>query len=260
MSVIYNQAQTIPSGVEKENQMESQYKVLDLPKDLKELDYKEVYSEKSYEEYIQNYKLGKRKKYFYKFTKRLFDIIFALVLLIVLSPVMIIATIAICIEMIFCKKSRGRIFFLQKRIGKNDKYFGCLKFRTMKKTAPNNCSAGAMGDVKNQCTKVGYFLRRFSLDEIPQLFCVLIGTMSLVGPRPLISSLAQTNEMRTRLGVLQNVKPGITGWAQVNGRDDAYYKNKAVMDAEYVKKASIWFDIKILFLTVKVVFSKKGAI
>lgn len=104
MSVIYNQAQTIPSGVEKENQMESQDKVLDLPKDLKELDYKEVYSEKSYEEYIQNYKLGKRKKYFYKFTKRLFDIIFALVLLIVLSPVMIIATIAICIEMIFLQK------------------------------------------------------------------------------------------------------------------------------------------------------------
>ncbi len=255
MSVTECQAQNISSEVN----MENLNKAPDLPKDLKGFNYRVKYSDKSYQEYIDNYQVNFKKKYFYRFIKRLFDFIFALAFLVLLSPIMIIASLAILIEMIFCKDSRGSIFFLQDRKGKDEKIFGCLKFRTMKKNCNHDCATMLMKDVKNQYTRVGAFLRRFSLDEIPQLFCVLIGTMSLVGPRPVVTSEEKLIAMRSKLKVY-SVRPGITGWAQVNGRDDVYYKNKAIMDAEYVKKASIWFDIKILFLTIKVVFSKKGVI
>lgn len=255
MGVIQIQAQEVDSVPV----MESQFVEIDLPKELNGFDYKAKYSDKSYQEYIDNYQVNTKKKFLYKFTKRLFDIIFALVMLAILSPVMVISSLAIIIEMIFNKNSRGSIFFVQKRMGKGGKVFNCLKFRTMKRHCNHDCATVLVKDVKNQYTKVGSFLRRFSLDEIPQLFCVLIGTMSLVGPRPVILAEENLNNMRAQLNVF-SVRPGITGWAQVNGRDDVYYKNKAIMDAEYVKNASVWMDLKILFLTVKVVFSKKGVI
>lgn len=255
MSVIESQAPNTTDEVKMENQQ----KVLDLPKDLQGFDYKEKYSDKSYQEYIENFQLSSKNKVFYKVVKRAFDIVFAFILLILLTPLMMLATLAICIEMIFCKQSRGSIFFLQERMGENEKPFNCLKFRTMKKNANHDCATMFLGDIKNQYTKVGRVLRRISIDEFPQLLCVLIGTMSLVGPRPVILKEEKLIAMRSKLKVY-TVKPGITGWAQVNGRDDVYYKNKAIMDAEYVKKASIWLDIKVLFLTIKVVFSKKGVV
>lgn len=239
--------------------MENEKKELDLPQDLTGFDYKEKYSDKSYCQYIENFNPNTKKRYFYRFAKRLFDFVFSLIALVVFSPIMILCSIAIIVEMVFCKESRGSIFFMQKRMGKDEKVFGCLKFRTMKKSCNHDCATMLMGDARKQYTKVGSFLRRFSIDEIPQLFCVLIGKMSLVGPRPVVLQEKKLNSMRSKLNVY-SARPGITGWAQVNGRDDVYYKNKAIMDAEYVKNASVWLDIKILFLTVKVVFSKKGVI
>lgn len=106
-------------------------------------------------------------------------------------------------------------------------------------------------------TKVGKLLRRFSLDELPQLFCCLSGKMSIIGYRPLILSEAHCNEMRARLGVFE-MRPGISGYAQVHGRDDVYYKNKAILDAYYVKHASLWLDIKLFFRTLVAVLRRDG--
>ena len=239
--------------------MENEKKELDLPRDLVGFDCKAKYSDKSYQEYIDNFKPNTKNKYFYRFFKRLFDFLFSLVFLITLSPVMILISIAILFDSIFHKDSRGSIMFKQKRMGKNGKVFNCIKFRTMKKTCPHECATLLINDVNKQVTRVGKFLRKFSLDEIPQLFCTLIGTMSIVGPRPVVLTEEKLTAMRTKLGVY-SVRPGITGYAQINGRDDVYYKNKAIMDAEYVKKASFIGDLKIIFSTVKVVFSRKGVI
>ena len=189
MGVIQIQAQEVDSVPV----MESQFVEIDLPKELNGFDYKAKYSDKSYQEYIDNYQVNTKKKFLYKFTKRLFDIIFALVMLAILSPVMVISSLAIIIEMTFNKNSRGSIFFVQKRMGKGGKVFNCLKFRTMKRHCNHDCATVLVKDVKNQYTKVGSFLRRFSLDEIPQLFCVLIGSHFPLQTNPHTLSHPQTS-------------------------------------------------------------------
>lgn len=216
-----------------------------------EFDCSIQYHDDFYEQYMQSFQQNKKRRLFYRFVKRCFDFFVSLICLILFSPVMLVVAIAIKLD------SRGPIIFKQERIGKNGKPFYCYKFRSMKISTPRDMPTSQMARPENYVTRVGWVLRKLSLDELPQLFCCLVGTMSFIGPRPLVPNEQKCHDMRTRLGVYR-VRPGISGYAQVNGRDDVYYKNKAIMDAEYVRDASLWLDFKLLFLTVAVVFKRKG--
>jgi lipopolysaccharide/colanic/teichoic acid biosynthesis glycosyltransferase len=180
----------------------------------------------------------------YRFLKRLFDFCVSLKLIILLLPVFIIIVIIIKLS------SRGAAVFKQTRAGKNGKPFTFYKFRTMKQGVdPFGASPKSGNDPR--LTKIGIFLRKTSLDELPQLFNVLKGNMSLVGPRPLyVEQMAEWNdEQKKRL----LVKPGLTGLAQINGRGELTKEAKLAFDVEYVKKASFLFDLKIIFMTIGLV-------
>lgn len=220
--------------------------------DLNEpFDHTKEYSDEYYESYIQNFSPNTKKRYFYRFVKRAFDIVAAFFSLIIVSPVMLITAIAIKID------SKGPIIFKQKRIGKDGKVFNCLKFRSMKIDTPKDVATSLLANPGMHYTKVGRFIRKLSIDELPQFWCVLTGKMSFIGYRPLVLTEEKCNSMRARLGVFA-MRPGISGYAQVHGRDDVYYKNKALLDATYVKNASLWLDLKLIFQTVWVVFRRKG--
>ncbi|MBO5889412.1 MAG: sugar transferase [Clostridia bacterium] len=216
-----------------------------------DFDYKKVYEDEFYENFVNSFKKNPSKRYFYKFVKRCFDFFVSFFAIIVLLPLFIILGIAIKID------SKGPILFKQVRVGKNKKSFNIYKFRSMRIDAPHDEMTSQFANPEDYYTKVGKFLRKLSLDELPQLFNVLCNKMSIIGYRPLIEKEEKCNNLREKLGVFE-FKPGISGYAQVHGRDDVYYKNKAIMDAEYVKKASICFDVKLMFQTVAVVFTKKG--
>lgn len=157
------------------------------------------------------------------------------------------------------KARGGSIIFKQNRFGKNGKLFKIYKFRTMQKDAPDEMPTGDFGDVERYLTRSGKFLRKTSIDELPQLFNVLRGDMSLVGPRPLIRTETEIHKLRQRHGIY-SILPGITGWAQVNGRDMVGAEEKTEYDCEYLRRMSIGFDIKILFMTVKPVVSGYGVV
>lgn len=209
------------------------------------------HSDTYYEQYIENFVPNKKKRLFYRFVKRSFDIAVSLLMLIALSPIMLIIAIAIKCD------SKGSVIFKQKRMGRNGKTFYCYKFRSMRTDAPSDCATSRLENPEQYQTKVGRFLRKTSLDELPQLWCVLVGAMSFIGYRPLVLTEENCNEMRRRLNVF-SVRPGISGYAQVQGRDDVYYKNKAILDAEYIKKASLRLDLKLMFQTVAVVLKCDG--
>ena len=215
------------------------------------LNYKTEYADEYYEQYIRDFVPNRKRRLGYRITKRIFDFLTSLILLILCAIPMLIIAVAVKID------SKGPAIFKQERMGKGGKPFHCYKFRSMRIDAPHDMATSLMKDSSQYQTKVGRFLRRLSLDELPQLFCVLIGTMSLIGYRPLVLTEQKCNDMRAKLNVF-SMKPGISGYAQVNGRDDVYYKNKAIMDAEYVKKASLWLDLKLMVQTVAVVLSRKG--
>ena len=214
-------------------------------------DYTKQHSDEFYEEYAANFEQNKRKRLFFRFVKRSFDIFASALMLIILSPLMLI--IAILVK---CT-SKGPIIFKQKRVGRRGKSFNCYKFRSMRVDAPSECATSVLKDPKQYLTKVGRVLRKLSLDELPQLWCVLIGSMSFIGYRPLILTEEKCNNMRNRLGVF-DLRPGISGYAQVHGRDDVYYKNKAILDAYYVKNATLRMDFKLIFQTIWVVLKKDG--
>lgn len=216
-----------------------------------QMDFTKKYSDAFYQEYIDNFQTNKKNRLLYRFIKRAFDICTSLLALILLSPMMLIIALAIKID------SKGPVIFKQERIGKNGKSFHFYKFRSMRTDAPHDCATSVLENPEVYITRVGKFLRKTSLDELPQLWCVLCGTMSVIGYRPLVLTEEKCNKMRERLGVYQ-MRPGISGYAQVHGRDDVYYKNKAILDAEYVKKASIWLDLKLIFQTVAVVLKREG--
>ena len=216
-----------------------------------EFDYKVKYSDEYYDMYIKNFVPNQKRRLGYRFFKRMFDILISLFGLIVASPFMLIIAIAVKLD------SKGPIIFKQKRMGRGGKPFDCYKFRSMKIDAPKNCATSVLGDPTRYLTRTGRILRKLSLDELPQLFCCLIGTMSIIGPRPLVLTESNCNDMRMKLGVFA-MRPGISGYAQVLGRDDVYYKNKAILDAEYVKKASLFFDLKLIVKTVLVVLKREG--
>ena len=217
----------------------------------KEFDYKAQYPDEYYEEYIENFTPNRKKKLFYRFIKRAFDILASLLAMIVLALPMLVIAIAIKVD------SKGPVIFKQKRIGRNGRSFYCYKFRSMSTSAPHDAATSVLENPEQYITRVGRVLRKFSLDELPQLYCCFVGTMSVIGYRPLVLTEEKCNDMRNRLGVFE-MRPGISGYAQVYGRDDVYYKNKALMDAEYVKKASLGLDIKLILKTVLIVISRKG--
>ncbi|MCM3068377.1 sugar transferase [Priestia flexa] len=193
------------------------------------------------------------KRTFYTVIKRIIDIIFSLIALIITFPGIILFSILIKLE------TPGPVFFLQERVGLNGRYFTIIKLRSMGIDAEKN---GAKWAEKNdpRVTKVGAFIRKTRIDEIPQLWNVLIGEMSLIGPRPERPMFtASFNDEIPGFVERLKVKPGITGWAQINGGYDISPKEKLELDLYYIKKLSFWLDINILIKTLKVVFTGDGA-
>lgn len=188
------------------------------------------------------YKLKKRQKV-YLFFKSVIDWLVAFVLVFGLLPIWVILGIAIKCE------SRGPAVFKQNRFGKKRKIFKCYKWRSMPVTAKNDVASKEAAYGCN-VTKIGKVLRKFSIDEFAQLLNVLMGKMSLVGYRPIMDIEKEIDEYRFESGVYQ-LKPGITGWAQVNGRVMIGDKEKGALDEYYLKHVSLWLDLKIVFLTIK---------
>ncbi len=186
-----------------------------------------------------------------KILKPFLDFILALIGVILLSPLFLILIIAIKLD------SKGPVFFTQKRVGKDKKHFKILKFRTMKIDAPKDCPTHLLENPEQYITRVGKFLRKTSLDELPQFFNLLFLQMSIVGPRPALWNQFDLIEERDKYGA-NDIMPGITGWAQVNGRDELEIPVKAKFDGEYVDRVSLFFDIKCLFLTVYKVIIRDG--
>ncbi len=182
--------------------------------------------------------------------KRIFDFTVSLLLIIALIPVFLIIALVVLID------SGYPVIFKQYRVGKDNKLFYIYKFRTMKVNTRNTATED-LKEANSVITKSGRILRKTSLDELPQLFNVLTGKMSFVGPRPLIPEEKEIRQIRKELGVY-SVRPGITGLAQVNGRDMLSAKEKALFDKEYVEKQSFLFDIKIMFKTVLVVLKREN--
>lgn len=195
------------------------------------------------------YTLTKSKKV-YVGVKLVLDFLFAVIALILSSPIFLIVAIAIKMD------SKGPVFFKHKRIGKDGKEFTCVKFRSMYITAKPNVAGYQNDGLKVYITRVGAFLRKTSLDELPQLFSLLNGKMSLVGYRPSQKCETDLNEARDEFGLSQ-IRPGITGWAQINGRDAlaAKPKLKAKYDGYYLRNMSFFLDVKILFITIFKVLS-----
>lgn len=182
--------------------------------------------------------------------KRFFDFTVSLLLIIILSPLFVLIGLIVLID------DGAPIVFKQYRVAKDNKLFYIYKFRTMKNNTRNTATID-LTEAEFQITKSGRFLRKTSLDELPQLFNVLIGDMSFVGPRPLIPEEKEIRNIRKKYNVY-SVRPGITGWAQVNGRDMLTDEEKALFDKEYVEKQSILFDIKIMIKTVAVVLKREN--
>ena len=187
------------------------------------------------------------------FFKRLFDVVLSFIgICVLLLPIVIIAIAIKC-------ESKGPVFFKQKRVGIHKKNFMILKFRTMRSGTPHDVPTHEMNNPDKWITKVGRFLRKTSLDEIPQIFNIFIGQMSIIGPRPALWNQFDLIEERDKYGA-NDVRPGLTGWAQVNGRDALEIPDKARYDGEYVEKLTLFFDFKCFFRTIKFVLKKDGVV
>lgn len=182
--------------------------------------------------------------------KRLFDFCLALILSLIFSPLLIVVAIAIKLT------SEGPVLHWSKRIGQNNKLFLMPKFRSMKINTPQ-LATHLLGNAQSHLTAIGGFIRKTSLDELPQLWSVLIGDMSFVGPRPALFNQDDLVQLRTSFGI-EKLRPGITGWAQINGRDELPIPVKVEFDQYYLQHASFFFDLKIIFLTVYKVFHAEG--
>ncbi len=185
--------------------------------------------------------------------KRLLDIILSVIGIVVLSPLLII--ISICIKL----TSKGPVFFKQRRIGKNKTEFTIYKFRTMRSDTPHNMPTHMLKNANLYITKVGAVLRKTSLDELPQLFNIVKGDMSIIGPRPALWNQEDLINEREKYSA-NDIRPGLTGWAQINGRDELEIPVKAKYDGEYVDKISFLFDLKIFFKTIINVFKHDGIV
>lgn len=194
------------------------------------------------------------EKPLYDFTKRLFDIVVSAVALIVLLIPM--AIIGVIIKF----NSSGKILYCQERLGYKGKKIQVIKFRTMYSNAEEKGAQWSDGDNDERIFPFGKILRKFRLDELPQLWCILKGDMSIVGPRPERECFHDAFETYIHgFSERLKVKPGLTGHAQINGGYDLRPEEKVLYDVEYIKNRSFWFDLKIIFRTVKVVFTHEGA-
>lgn len=183
--------------------------------------------------------------------KRCFDVTLAFVLLVLLLPVFVVLYVAIKMD------SPGPVFFKQKRIGIHKSYFLILKYRTMRIDTPKDMPTHLLEDPEQYITRMGRFMRKYSLDELPQLFNILSGEMSFVGPRPALWNQFDLIEERDKYGA-NDVPVGLTGWAQVNGRDELPIAVKAKLDGYYTAHCSVWLDLLCLFKTIFAVSNAQG--
>jgi O-antigen biosynthesis protein WbqP len=186
-----------------------------------------------------------------RYIKRILDLLLAAAGAVILSPILLLAALAIRLD------SPGPVMFRQKRVGKHKTYFEILKFRTMRSDCPKDVPTHLMKDPSRWLTRTGRFLRRTSIDELPQIFNILKGDMSIVGPRPALWNQYDLIEERDKYGA-NDVTPGLTGWAQVNGRDELDIEEKARLDGEYVRNLSFAMDLKCFLRTITAVIRAEG--
>ncbi len=182
--------------------------------------------------------------------KRTFDLILAIIASLILLLPIIVVTIAVCLT------SLGPAIYWSNRVGKNNKIFRMPKFRSMKIDTPATATH-LLGNPDQYLTPIGSFIRKTSLDELPQLYCILVGDMSFVGPRPALFNQEDLIALRTGKGV-HHILPGLTGWAQINGRDELPIPVKVDFDVEYLQKQNFYFDLKIIWLTFLKVIKRDG--
>lgn len=187
------------------------------------------------------------------FFKRVIDIVLSALGIIALFWLFLIIAIAIVID------DPGPVIFKQRRIGRNRVFFNIWKFRSMKMSAPHDIPTHMIKDPEQYITKVGKFLRKTSLDELPQLFNIFVGQMSIIGPRPALWNQNDLILERDKYNV-NDLRPGLTGWAQINGRDELEISEKARLDGEYAKRISFLFDIKCFFRTILSVLKQDGVV
>lgn len=195
----------------------------------------------------------KKKQLVYLKFKRPLDVLFALIVGVLLAPVFVLIALIIKLD------SQGPVLFKQNRIGKNQVHFRMVKFRTMRVETPSNTPTHQLNDPLNWLTRVGRFLRKTSLDELPQVWNILKGEMSFVGPRPALWNQDDLVFEREKYQV-HDVLPGITGWAQVYGRDELTIADKAKLDGAYITHLSFFTDLKLILRTVKVVLKSEGVL
>ena len=189
----------------------------------------------------------------YKFIKRSLDVFLSLVGMLILSPFILILIIVIKLD------SKGPVLFKQKRIGIYKKTFQILKFRTMRIDTPKDTPTHLLENPEQWITRVGKFLRKTSLDELPQIWNIFVGDMSIIGPRPALWNQYDLIEERDRYGA-NDVLPGLTGWAQIHGRDELPIGKKAELDGYYVQHLSFGLDVRCFFGTIKSVAKSEGVV
>lgn len=189
----------------------------------------------------------------YKAVKRALDMLCSLLGLIILSPLFLILVLVIKLD------SRGPVLFRQKRVGIHKKHFSILKFRTMRTDTPRDTPTHLLKNPDQYITKTGKFLRKTSLDELPQILNILKGDMAIVGPRPALWNQYDLIAERDKYGA-NDILPGLTGWAQVNGRDELEIPVKAALDGEYVKKMSFLMDCRCIWKTLLQIFTHEGVV
>jgi O-antigen biosynthesis protein WbqP len=185
--------------------------------------------------------------------KRLIDIILSLIGIVVLSPIFLILISSIKID------SSGPVLFKQKRVGINKTHFNILKFRTMRIDTPKDIPTHLLVNPEQYITKMGKFLRKTSLDELPQIWNIFVGQMSIIGPRPALWNQYDLIAERDKYGA-NDIPPGLTGWAQINGRDELPIEVKSKLDGEYVENIGFWMDVKCFFWTIVSVAKSDGIV
>lgn len=188
-----------------------------------------------------------------KYIKRIIDVILSFIGLVILLPFFAVFAIIIKLE------SKGPVFFKQKRVGKDKTFFMIYKFRTMRADTPKDMPTHKLKNADSYITKFGNFMRKTSIDELPQIINILKGDMAIIGPRPALWNQDDLIQERDKYGA-NDVRPGLTGWAQVNGRDELAIPVKAKLDGEYVEKMSFAFDVKVFFKTIISVFKHDGIV
>ena len=188
-----------------------------------------------------------------RYIKRFLDIVLSFTGLVLLSPVFLFLAVWIKLD------SKGPVFFKQKRVGKGKTHFNILKFRSMRTDAPHDMPTHLLSNPEAFITRIGHFLRKTSLDELPQIWNIFVGQMSIIGPRPALWNQYDLIAERDKYGA-NDVHPGLTGWAQINGRDELEIAVKARLDGEYVQKMGLGMDVKCFFGTILSVLKSDGVV